>query len=161
MAGRTGCTSKELEIYKGSGRGALVLGRLSLVRSALCALCDSFLVRSGDSDDDPRWVRFYEIQMSMYLLGKKNLEVSPPEGDMVHDLIRDVWEGVRAYMDSTPFGPIENQDQWFRTIHVDFPLDEGTSISEGSDNDVLLFGDCVVGSLDDGLGRHDGICGSK
>lgn len=142
MLGRTGCTSKEIEVHKEDCRRALVLKRMSLVRSALYALCDSFLMRSGDSDDDPRWVRFYEIQMSMYLLGKKNLEVSPPEGDMVHDLIRDVWEDVRSYMDSTPFGPIENQDQWFRTIRVDFPWDGGTSISCESNNDALLFGQC-------------------
>ena len=61
---------------------------------------------------------------------------------MVHDLIRDVWEDVRSYMDSTPFGPIENQDQWFRTIRVDFPWDGGTSISCESNNDALLFGQC-------------------
>ena len=102
---------------------ALVLKRMGLVRSALFALCDSFLVRAGDDDNDPMWIKFYEIQMSIYLLGKKNLEVTPPEGDMVHDLIKDVWTDVKAYMEKSPFGPIENVDQWFKTIQIDFPWD--------------------------------------
>ena len=102
---------------------ALVLKRMGLVGSALFALCDSFLVRAGDDDNDPMWIKFYEIQMSIYLLGKKNLEVTPPEGDMVHDLIKDVWTDVKAYMEKSPFGPIENVDQWFKTIQIDFPWD--------------------------------------
>lgn len=125
---------------KTESQRALVLKRIGLVRSALYALCDSFLLRSGDNDDDPRWIRFYEIQMSIYLLGKKNLEVSAPEGDMVHDLIKDVWEGVKEYMDNSMFGPIENEDQWFRTIRIDFPWDSRTSISDANNNDELLLG---------------------
>jgi len=128
MLERTDCTSKELVIWQENCNRALVLKHMALVRSALCALCDSFLVRSGDSDKDPRWIKFYEIQMSMYLLGKKSLEVSPPEGDMVHDLIKDVWTGVRTYIEKTPFGPIENLDQWFKTIKIDFPIDLETSL---------------------------------
>ncbi len=132
---RTGDLDKKTEAQR-----ALVLKRIGLVRSALYALCDSFLLRAGDCDDDPRWVRFYEIQMSIYLLGKKNLEVSAPEGDMVHDLIKDVWEGVKEYMDSSLFGPIENVDQWFRTIRIDFPWDCRTSISDTNNNDEFLLG---------------------
>ena len=129
MLKRTSCTSKELIVRQENCSRVLVLRHMALVRSALCALCDSFLVRSGDSDNDPRWIKFYEIQMSMYLLGKKSLEVSPPEGDMVHDLIRDVWTGVRDYIDKKPFGPVENLDQWFKTIRIDFPIDFETSLS--------------------------------
>jgi hypothetical protein len=62
--------------------------------------------------------------MSSYLCCKKNLEVSAPEGDMVHDLIRGVWEDdVKAYMENSKFGPISNVDQWFKTIRIDFPVD--------------------------------------
>lgn len=135
----TGDTDINIE-RKAQAQRALVLKRMTLVRSALYALCDSFLLRAGDYDEDPRWVRFYEIQMSIYLLGKKNLEVSAPEGDMVHDLIKDVWEGVKDYMDTSVFGPIENEDQWFRTIHIDFPWDSRTSISDTNNNDELLIG---------------------
>ncbi len=109
---------------------ALVLKRMGLVRSALFALCDSFLVRAGDDDTDPMWIKFYEIQMSIYLLGKKNLEVSPPEGDMVHDLIKDVWGDVKSYMEKSPFGPVENVDQLFKTIQIDFPWDVLVSQSD-------------------------------
>ncbi len=132
---RTGDIEKQTESQR-----ALVIKRVEMVRSALYALCDSFLLRAGDCDNDPRWVRFYEIQMSIYLLGKKNLEVSAPEGDMVHDLIKDVWEGVKDYMDSSLFGPIENVDQLFKTIHIDFPWDSRTSISDTNNNDELLLG---------------------
>jgi len=129
-------SNKELDGCK----NALVIKRASMVKAALCALCDSFLVRSGDRDDDPRWIRFYEIQMSSYLLCKKKLEVTPPEGDMVHDLIKDVWSGVREYMDKTPFGPIENMDKWFGTIQIDFPIDEKTSLESLEEFENYLIG---------------------
>ena len=112
--------SRALE-NKVEAQRAVVLRRMGLVRSALYALCDSFLVRAGDDDTDPMWIKFYEIQMSIYLLGKKNLEVTPPEGDMVHDLIKDVWGDVKSYMEKSPFGPVENVDQLFKTIQIDFP----------------------------------------
>ena len=125
--------SRALE-NKVEAQRAVVLRRMGLVRSALFALCDSFLVRAGDSDTDPMWIKFYEIQMSIYLLGKKNLEVSPPEGDMVHDLIKDVWGEVKTYMQKSPFGPIENVDQWFKTIQIDFPW----SYSDAENFDEVL-----------------------
>ena len=124
---------------KAERQRALVLKRLGLVRSALFALCDSFLVRAGDDDKDPMWIKFYEIQMSIYLLGKKNLEVTPPEGDMVHDLIKDVWGDVKAYMEKSPFGPIENVDQWFKTIQIDFPWDVVAPLQE-CQNDTKIIG---------------------
>ena len=96
---------------------------LKNMRNALLTLCDCFLVRAHDNDDDPLWKRFYSIQMSSYLISKRNLEVSAPEGDMVHDLIRDTWTDVKRYMENSQFGPISNVDQWFKTIKIDFPLD--------------------------------------
>ena len=93
------------------------------MRNALLVLCDCFLVRAHDNDDDPLWKRFYSIQMSSYLISKRNLEVSAPEGDMVHDLIRDTWTDVKRYMENSQFGPISNVDQWFKTISIDFPID--------------------------------------
>ena len=85
---------------------------------------ECFLMRAKDNDEDPLWRRFYRIQMSSYLCCKKNLEVSAPEGDMVHDLIRGVWEDdVKDYMENSKFGPVSNVEQWFRTIRIDFPVD--------------------------------------
>ena len=101
-----------------------VVRQMEKLRSAMSTLCECFLARAKDDDDDPLWHRFYTIQMSSYLCSKKNLEVSAPEGDMVHDLIRCVWEeDVKNYMDNSKFGPISNVDQWFRTIRIDFPMD--------------------------------------
>ncbi|MBP5757626.1 MAG: hypothetical protein J6W39_08620 [Spirochaetales bacterium] len=93
------------------------------MRNALLTLCDCFLVRAKDNDDDPLWKRFYSIQMTSYLVSKRNLDVSAPEGDMVHDLIRDTWQEVKESMKTSPFGPISNVDQWFKTIRIDFPID--------------------------------------
>ena len=93
------------------------------MRNALLSLCDCFLVRAKDNDDDPLWKRFYNIQMTSYLVSKRNLDVSAPEGDMVHDLIRDTWQSVKSSMQTSQFGPISNVDQWFKTIRIDFPID--------------------------------------
>ena len=93
------------------------------MRDALLTLCDCFLVRAKDNDDDPLWKRFYNIQMTSYLVSKRNLDVSAPEGDMVHDLIRDTWQSVKSSMQTSQFGPISNVDQWFKTIRIDFPID--------------------------------------
>ena len=101
-----------------------VMKQMENLRTALIMLCESFLVRAKDCDKDPLWHSFYTIQMSSYLCGKRNLEVTPPEGDMVHDLIREVWdEDVKLYMKNSKFGPVSNVEQWFKTIRIDFPLD--------------------------------------
>lgn len=113
---------------------------IGYISNALALLCDSFLLRSKDDDQDPLWKEFYEIQMSIYLLSKKNLHVSIPEGDMIHDLIKDSWIQVKDYLEKTPFGPVQNIPQWFRTIRIDFPLDEMYTISESNNNDKLIFG---------------------
>ena len=115
-----GCT------FKSSDRKEFdeVLRHLESLRCAMETLCECFLMRAKDNDEDPLWRRFYRIQMSSYLCCKKNLEVSAPEGDMVHDLIRGVWEDdVKDYMENSKFGPISNVDQWFKTIRIDFPID--------------------------------------
>ena len=101
-----------------------IIRHLEQLRCAMNMLCECFLVRAKDMDEDPLWRKFYRIQMSSYLCAKRNLDVSAPEGDMVHDLIRCVWEDdVKDYMENSKFGPISNVDQWFRTIRIDFPLD--------------------------------------
>ena len=101
-----------------------IIRHLQQLRCSMNMLCECFLVRAGDMDEDPLWKRFYRIQMSSYLCAKRNLDVSAPEGDMVHDLIRGVWEDdVKDYMENSKFGPISNVDQWFRTIRIDFPVD--------------------------------------
>ena len=112
--------------FKSSNRKEFdeVVRHLENLRCAMETLCECFLLRAKDNDDDPLWRRFYRIQMSSYLCCKKNLEVSAPEGDMVHDLIRGIWEDdVKDYMENSKFGPISNVDQWFRTIRIDFPVD--------------------------------------
>ena len=114
-----GCSDKS-----NSEKEIELIRHLEHLRCAMNMLCECFLVRAKDMDEDPLWRRFYRIQMSSYLCAKRNLDVSAPEGDMVHDLIRGVWEDdVKDYMENSKFGPISNVDQWFRTIRIDFPVD--------------------------------------
>ena len=100
-----------------------IMHQMMVLSKALSMLCDCFLARAHDEDEDPLWKKFYRIQMSSYLVSKRNLEVSAPEGDMVHDLIRDSWAEVKDYMQNSKFGPVSNVDQWFKTIRIDFPID--------------------------------------
>lgn len=97
--------------------------RVGMIRTALDVLCESFLVRAKDFDEDPLWKSFYHIQMSSYIIRKKSLEIAAPEGDMIHDLIKDAWTEVKSYMDNSAFGPVQNVENWFRTIRIDFPVD--------------------------------------
>ena len=78
-----------------SGMDKEVIKHMKNMRDALLTLCDCFLARAHDNDEDPLWKRFYSIQMSSYLISKRNMEVSAPEGDMVHDLIRDTWQNLK------------------------------------------------------------------
>lgn len=120
-----------------------VIKHMQNVRNALDTLCECFLVRANDNDEDPLWHRFYRVQMCSYLITKKNLSVTPPEGDMVHDLIRDAWVDVKDYMENSQFGPVSNVEQWFKTIHIDFPVDpfdpECTYFDGGLDGSVFLL----------------------
>ena len=102
---------------------SMSIGMARCLSDAVSILCDCFLARANDMDSDPLWKRFYTVQMCSYLIAKKNLDVSEPEGDMVHDLIRDTWLGIRDYMENSAFGPVSNPDKWFRTIRIDFPVD--------------------------------------
>ena len=101
----------------------LILRHMEALGRSLGILCDCFLARANDNDDDPLWKKFYRTQMCCYLIAKKDLKVTEPEGDMVHDLIRDCWADVKDYMENSAFGPVSNVDQWFKTIRIDFPLD--------------------------------------
>lgn len=98
--------------------------KVGMVRAALDMLCESFLVRCGDPDEDPLWKAFFRIQMSAYMRAKRSFDMERTECDMIHDLIRDTWTEVKLYMDSSSFGPIENPEQWFRTIEITFPVDD-------------------------------------
>lgn len=123
--------------------------RVGIVKAAMDLLCDSFLARANDNDIDPLWKRFYHVQMTSYIIEKKNIEITPPEGDMVHDLIRDAWIDVKDYMENSKFGPIENLDQWFKTIHIDFPVDENDTLSFFDDafETMLCQNDAKKGDL--------------
>ena len=128
----------------------MLMHHMMMLGKSLSMLCDCFLARAHDEDEDPLWKRFYRIQMTSYLIAKRNLEVSAPEGDMVHDLIRDCWADVKDYMENSKFGPISNVDQWFKTIRIDFPLDVFDPKCTFFHPDVLLM--CQKDTENKGIG---------
>ena len=89
---------------------------------ALSCFCITFLIRGDIRDNNPLWIDFYKIQMSLYILGKENMRLSLPEGDMVYNLIRDKWIEILDEVDNSPFGPIQNIHEWFKTVQIDFPF---------------------------------------
>ncbi len=85
---------------------------------------DAFFVRGHEPDCccDNEWKRFHDIQFSIYLLGKKRLCISLPEGDMIHDIIHMKWLEIQQDLQHSPFGfATENTSEWYKTVKIDFP----------------------------------------
>mgnify|MGYP004449211057 FL=1 len=100
-----------------------IIRQVEMMRTTMDILCDSFLLRAHDCDDDPLWDCFFHTKMKAYFVAQNRLDISVPEGDMIHDLIRDAWIDVKNYINEQRFGKIANMEQWFRTIRLDFPID--------------------------------------
>lgn len=91
-----------------------------------------------DNDFDPLWLRFYQLQMGMYLLSKKNLEFHLHEAQHAYDLIAEAWTDLKTYIEK-PIFPIADIDNIFKGVCIDFPTDEYT-ISDTDNNDELVYG---------------------
>jgi len=96
------------------------------------------LAIEDDCNFDPLWRRFYQIQMHMYLLSKKNFEFKIDEAEQVYDLIVRSWTDLKSYVDNPVFN-ISNIDNIFKNTIIDFPIDELT-ISDFNSNDDLFYG---------------------
>ncbi|MDD3164222.1 MAG: hypothetical protein PHH94_09235 [Sphaerochaetaceae bacterium] len=90
---------------------------------ALNCFCDAFLVRSTLNDSSQDWLTFYNVQFSMYMLGKRRFDVQIPEGDMVFQLIRERWVEIKTELGKSRLGLVRNLFEWSRTVEIDFPFE--------------------------------------
>ncbi|MFA7190533.1 MAG: hypothetical protein WC117_10675 [Sphaerochaetaceae bacterium] len=90
---------------------------------ALNCFCDAFLVRSGDHDTSQDWLTFYNVQFTMYMLGKRRFDIQIPEGDMVFQLIRDRWVDLKKELGKSRLGLVRNLFEWSKTVEIDFPFE--------------------------------------
>lgn len=124
-------------------RMGVALGRLGEIGAAIRCFNDAFIMRdaSGEPKDSSLWREFHDVQMAIYVLGKRNkLIASLAEGDMVHDLIKHRWSQLQVEMEQSeiPFA-CKDMRAWFRTVRIDFPWEmedfELTELFLGDDED--------------------------
>lgn len=92
----------------------------------------------NDTDEDPLWRRFYQIQMTEYFLSKKDFKFEIEEAQDTYNLIVKTWTDLKKYIDK-PTLPINNLDNIFKTVSISFPIDKLT-ISDTDNNDFLIYG---------------------
>jgi len=121
-------------------RMGVVLGRMGEIGGAIRCFNDAFIMRDKQAPvpDSPLWRQFHDVQMAIYILGKRNKYIaSLAEGDMVHDLIKHRWVQLAVEMKQSEI-PFAGKDlrPWFETVRIDFPWD-----MEDVDTDVHAFYD--------------------
>ncbi|WP_148228990.1 hypothetical protein [Parasphaerochaeta coccoides] len=113
--------------------------RMGDIVNAARFLSDAFFLRgrrclSGTISD---WKLFHDVQFSMYLMGRKNMMISLPEGDMVHDLIEQRWNLLQEENQCSEFPFLcTDKKAWYSTIIIDFPWQTpcSTTPSKGSED---------------------------
>jgi hypothetical protein len=106
-------------------RMGVVLGRMGDIGGAIRCFNDAFILRdmTGEQGRSNLWRQFHDIQMAIYILGKRNKTlISLAEGDMVHDLIKYRWRLLQSELANSEI-PFAGNDMkaWFRTVKIDFP----------------------------------------
>ncbi len=106
-------------------RLAVALSRLGQLPQAIRAFSNAFMIRSlaTQPDQGVLWRQFHDVQMTIYILGKRNKGISTlAEGDMIHDLIQHRWEQVQQQLQNSQI-PFAAKDMipWFQSIRIDFP----------------------------------------
>lgn len=100
--------------------------RMGDIVNAARFLSDAFFLRGNCSSSEAiaDWKLFHDVQFSLYLLGKRSMQVSLSEGDMIHDLIEQRWLRLQDENLCSEF-PFLCTDKrtWYSTIIIDFPWD--------------------------------------
>lgn len=99
------------------------LARERNLRQAARTFADAFYLRSVDEGFfDLEYATFYRYQFAVYLSGKRFMDVSLSEGDMIADLIRSVYEEMREAMLESPFN-LDEMGEWnlLKEVRIDFP----------------------------------------
>ncbi|MFA7627770.1 MAG: hypothetical protein WCZ17_12080 [Candidatus Kapaibacterium sp.] len=108
-------------------RMGLVLSKMREIDGAIRCFNDAFLLRdkSIQVELNEQWHQFHEIQIGIYINGKRNKIISSlAEGDMVHDLIKNRWYQLINEVERSEI-PLatRNLKKWFKTVKIDFPWD--------------------------------------
>lgn len=85
---------------------------------------NAFYLRSTSDDElDIEYHDFFVYQFSTYLVGKKRIKVSLPEGDMISDLIRVAYDEFQEQILDSPFN-IGEENLWnlLTNVKIDFPF---------------------------------------
>lgn len=94
------------------------------VNHALIAYIKTFWLRNvAEGFFDIEFASFFRYQFATYLKGKKQVRLSLPEGDMIADLIKTVYEDMRISMSESPFN-LNPENEWtvLKQVKIDFPL---------------------------------------
>lgn len=104
-------------------RKARELAKAHDYRQAARSFADAFYLRSVDEGFfDLEYATFYRYQFAVYLSGKRVMNVSLAEGDMIADLIRATYEDMREAMLNSPFN-LDEMGEWnlLKEVRIDFP----------------------------------------
>ena len=92
---------------------------------ALHCMVEAFMARCGEMHSpDPLWLDFYQRQFKRYLVGKRRLCCSLPEGDMIHDYLRDCYEQILSDLQSSEIPFKGDMVAFLDSRNVDFPYVE-------------------------------------
>lgn len=92
---------------------------------ALHCMVEAFMARCGETHSpDPLWLDFYQRQFKRYLVGKRRLCCSLPEGDMIHDYLKDRYEQIRSDLKSSEIPFKGDITAFLDSRNVDFPYVE-------------------------------------
>lgn len=98
---------------------AKVFARSADLANALRCLCNAFFFRNARClSIDKDFYSFFEIQMTIYLLSRRSLNMSFCEGDMIYALIKEKWEDVKDYANL-----FSEPRRLYKMVRIDFPYD--------------------------------------
>ncbi len=99
--------------------------RCALHQSTLNALhymVEAFTARFGESGcGDALWIDFYKGQFKKYLMGKRRICCSIPEGDMIHDFLWDCYNRLLEEVGDSEIPFKGNLRDFLEAQKVDFP----------------------------------------
>ncbi|MFA5447663.1 MAG: hypothetical protein WC233_05255 [Sphaerochaeta sp.] len=120
MQGWVGASS---ELWSHFYQLGCLFARAHDMTNSLTYLIDAFLIRGGHQEDfDSDWIDFFRRQFTVYLLGKRRINCSLCEGDMIHDYLKDEYQRIKEELASSelPFAR-ENLERWYASLELDFP----------------------------------------
>lgn len=95
------------------------------ILEALECMVDAFMARCGESHStDQLWLEFYRRQFKRYLVGKHRMCCSLPEGDMIHDYLKDCYEQIQESIRASQIPFRGDMRSFLDAQELDFPYME-------------------------------------